>query len=187
MATAYLVCQVTVFSRSVALANVVIMLHPDVPLTVGQVARAAGLKYTPAHSALTTLEKRGIVRRVTRAGHDAFQPDRDDPHYPAAYLTALIDLPIAAALGGERVYRVVAYGSLATPGGGTSQSDLDLLIVGDISDRAALSERLAEVGARLGRAIDPWILDPERLDEARRTHDPHVESALLGVRILGSA
>ena len=67
-------------SRSVALVNTVVMLHPDTPLTVGQIARASGLKYTPAESALATLEKRGLVRRVTRANQDAFEPNRDNPH-----------------------------------------------------------------------------------------------------------
>ena len=174
-------------SRSVALVNTVVMLHPDTPLTVGQIARAAGLKYTPAESALATLEKRGLVRRVARANQDAFEPNRDDPHYPAAYLTALVDLPIVEALRGERVYVVFAYGSLARPGGGSAHSDLDLLIVGDIKDRASLVDRLARVGASLGRAIDPFVLDPIRFEQAKRKHDAHVESALAGVRILGAA
>lgn len=174
-------------SRSVALVNAVVMLHPDTPLTVAQIARAANLKYTPAESALATLEKRGIVRRVARANQDTFEPNRNNPHYPAAYLTALVDLPIREALRGERVYTVFAYGSLAHPGGGTASSDLDLLIVGDIKDRASLVSRLATVGSRLGRAIDPFILDPVRFEQAKRKHDAHVESALAGVRILGTA
>lgn len=173
-------------SRSVARVNTVVMLHPDTPLTVGQIARASGLKYTPAESALATLEKRGLVRRVRRANQVTFEPNRDDPHYPAAYMVALVDLPIAEALGGERVYAVFAYGSLARAGGGSPASDLDLLIVGDIKDRAALVDRLAGVGASFGRAIDPFILDPTRFEQARRKHDAHVESALAGVRLLGA-
>ena len=102
-------------------------------------------------------------------------------------MTALVDLPIAEALRGERVYTVFVYGSLARPGGGSAHSDLDLLIVGDIKDRASLVDRLARVGARLGRAIDPFVLDPIRFEHAKRKHDAHVESSLAGVRILGAA
>ena len=174
------------FSASVARVNTAIMLHAEGPLTVAQVARASGLKYTPAASALATLQRRGLVRRVRRTGQDVFEPDRDDPHYPMAYGTALVDLPLAEALRGEHVQAVFAYGSLALPGGGNAGSDLDLLIVGDIADRDALTERLAVLGARIGRSIDPFCLTPEQFDRATREHDPHVESALAGVRIMGT-
>jgi hypothetical protein len=173
-------------SRSVARVNSVLMLHPEVPLTVADVARASELKYTPAASAVATLERRSLIRRVRRLGQDAFEPNRDDPHYPMAYGTAIVDLPLAEALRDEHVQAVFAYGSLALPGGGNAGSDLDLLIVGDIADRDALVERLAVLGARIGRSIDPFILTPEQFDQATREHDAHVESALAGVRIMGA-
>ena len=172
--------------RSVARVNSVLMLHPEVPLTIADVARASELKYTPAASAVATLERRSLIRRVRRLGQDAFEPNRDDPHYPMAYGTALVDLPLAEAVHGEHVQAVFAYGSLARAGGGNAGSDLDLLIVGDIADRDALVERLAVLGARIGRSIDPFILTPEQFDQATRDHDPHVESALSGVRIVGT-
>ncbi|MHB8400011.1 MAG: hypothetical protein ACYDCI_13945, partial [Candidatus Limnocylindrales bacterium] len=75
---------------------------------------------------------------------------------------------------------------LARPGGGTASSDLDLLIVGDVKDRDALIDRFSQMGARLSRTIDPFILSPEQLERARHDHDEHVESALAGVRIMGA-
>lgn len=174
------------FSQSVARVNTAVMLHAEAPLTVAQIARASGLKYTPAASAVATLEKRGLVRRVRKTGQDMFEPNRDDPHYPMAYGSALVDLPLAEALRDQRVYAVFAYGSLATPGAGTINSDLDLMIVGDIRDRDTLAERMADLGVRLGRTIDPFILAPEELEGARREHDGHVDSALAGVRIMGA-
>jgi hypothetical protein len=174
------------FPRSVAMVNSVLMLHPEAPLTIADVARASELKYTPAASALATLDRRGLIRRVRRLGQDAFEPNRDDPHYPMAYGAAIVDLPLTEALRPEYVQAVFAYGSLAKPGGGNSGSDLDLLIVGDIADRDALTERLAVLGARIGRSIDPFFLTPEQFDRSAREHDPHVESALAGVRIMGT-
>jgi hypothetical protein len=171
---------------SIAKVNSVLMLHPEVPLSVADVARAADLKYTPAASALATLERRGLIRRVRRLGQDAFEPNRDDPHYPMAYGMALVDLPLADALRSRQIQAVFAYGSLAAPGGGKPGSDLDLLIVGDVDDRDALTDRLSEVGARIGRAIDPFILTPEQVDLAKKQDDPHVQSALAGVRIMGT-
>jgi hypothetical protein len=172
--------------RSLARVNSVLMLHPEVPLPVADVARASELKYTPAASAIATLERRGVIRRVGRLGQDAFEPNTVDPHYPMAYHTALVDLPLGEAFRGEHIQAVYAYGSLAIPGGGNSGSDLDLLIVGDIADREALVDRLGVLGVRIGRSVDAFILTPEQLDRARRDHDPHVESALAGVRISGT-
>jgi predicted nucleotidyltransferase len=102
-----------------------------------------------------------------------------------AYGAALVDLPLADALRGQRVYAVFAYGSLAEPGGGTRSSDLDLMIVGDVRDRAAMTERLVKVGERLNRTIDPFVITPEQLESAKQEGDLHVASALGGVRLMG--
>ena len=173
-------------SRTVARVNSVLMLHADTPLAAADIARAAEVSYTPAVSALATLEKRGLALRTRRAGHDEFEPDKRSAHYPMAYATALVDLPLTDALRGQRVYVVYAYGSLAQPGGGSRTSDLDLLIVGDVKDRASMVEQLTAVGTRLNRVIDPLVLSPEQFERAKRQQDEHVASALAGVRIMGS-
>jgi len=175
-----------VLARTVALVNSVLMLHADTPLAAADIARAAEIAYTPAVSALATLEKHGLALRTRRAGHDEFEPDKRSAHYPMAYATALVDLPLADALRGQRVYGVYAYGSLAQPGGGSRNSDLDLLIVGDVKDRASLIERLTAVGKRLNRVIDPFVLSPEQFEAAKQHQDQHVASGLAGIRIMGT-
>lgn len=173
------------FPRTVAKMNTVVMLHADTPLPLAALARAARLAYTPAASALATLEKRGLVRRTSRAGQDEFAPNRESPYFPMAYATALVDLPLAEALRGQRVMAGVVYGSLAKPGGGTRASDLDILLVGDVRDRERLVNDFAELGSRLARHVDPFILTPEQFERARRRGDEHVASALSGVRLFG--
>jgi UTP:GlnB (protein PII) uridylyltransferase len=171
--------------HTVGQVNTVVMLSADTPLPAADIARAACVAYTPTVSALATLEKRGLVRRTQRAGRDVFEPNRRSAYYPMAYGTALVDMQLRDAFRGQRVLAVFAYGSLAEPGGGTPSSDLDLLIVGDVKDRAAMTERLAKVGERLNRVIDPFILTPEQFERAREDGDLHVTSALRGVRLLG--
>ncbi|HEY5277816.1 MAG TPA: nucleotidyltransferase domain-containing protein [Coriobacteriia bacterium] len=175
-----------VFARTVARINSVFMLHADTPLAAADIARAAGVEYTPAVSALATLEKRGLALRTRRAGHDEFEPDKASVYYPMAHAAALVDLPLAEALRGQRVYGVYAYGSLAQPGGGSRTSDLDLFIVGDVKDRAGLITHLGAVGTRFNRVIDAFILSPEQFERAKAQQDPHVASALAGVRIMGT-
>ena len=172
--------------KTVAQVNTIVMLHPSTPLPLAAIVRASGLARSSVLSALTTLEKRGVIVRSSRAGQDEFGPNHESPYYPMAYATALIDLPISEALRGQKVYAVYAYGSLARPGGGTRHSDLDLLVVGDVKDRQSLIGKLSLAGARIGRAIDPFILTPEQLAEARAKADSHVLSALAGIRLLGN-
>ena len=162
------------------------MLHADTPLPAADIARAAELAYSPAVSALATLEKRGLVRRKRKAGRDEFEPDKGSAYYPMAYGAALVDLPLSNVLRRQRIYAIYAYGSLAQPGGGTRESDLDLFIVGDVKDRTTLLERLSAVGERLNRVVDPFILSPEQFERAKQQGDEHVASALAGIRIMGT-
>ena len=174
-----------VLPKTVARVNSVVMLSAETPLPAAGIARAASVAYTPTVSALRTLEKRGLVRRISRAGRDEFEPDRHSVYYPMAYATALVDLPLGEALRGQRVYAVYAYGSLAQPGGGSPESDLDLMIVGDIKNRPLLVEKLGKVGGQIGRVIDAFMLTPEQFELARGRQDRHVTSALAGVRLRG--
>jgi predicted nucleotidyltransferase len=165
--------------------NVAVMLHADTPLPTAALAHSSQLAYTPAASALSTLEKRRIVRRTSRAGAIEYEPDRASLYYPMAYATALVDLPIVEALHSQRLVAAFVYGSLAIPGGGTRNSDLDLLVVAEVKDRAAAVDRLTEVGGRIGRPIDPFFVTPEQLARAIRRKDEHVLNALQGQRIYG--
>ena len=170
---------------TVARTNVILMLHANAPLRAGTIATLAGLPRAVAVSALATLERRGVARRRHRLGHDEYEPDRDSPYYPAAHLAALVDLPLDDAFAGERIDAVFVYGSCATPGAARPDSDLDLLIIGRVEEPRVLNARLQEVGARIGRAIDPILLSPEQARHGLETGDPHLSTALAGVRIRG--
>ena len=168
---------------TVARTNVVLMLQAEAPLRAGTIASLAGLPRPVTVSALATLERRGVARR--RLGHDEYEPDRDSPYFPAAHPTALVDLPLDDVFGDERIDAVFVYGSCATPGAARPESDLDLLVVGRVGEPRKVSARLQEVGAKIGRAIDPIFLTPEQVRDGLETGDPHLSAALSGVRIRG--
>ena len=107
-------------------------------------------------------------------------------HAPFVPVTIRTNRRCWATCRRRRFYGVYAYGSLAQPGGGSRNSDLDLLIVGDVKDRASMIERLTAVGTRLNRVIDPSVLSPEQFESAKRQQDQHVAPALAGVRIMGN-
>ena len=176
-------------ARSVAAVNSLLMLHADVPLPLARVAQLVGQPYAVTASALKTLEKSGLVLRSPRAGQDEFAPNRESPYYPMAYATALVDLPVAEPLHGQKIYAAYAYGSLSRPGGGNPGSDLDLMLVvafRDAEARAAMASDLALfLSGRLHRPIDPWILAPKESEDLHREQDPHLVEAANGVRIMG--
>jgi len=171
--------------RSLARVNTVVMLHSAVPLALADIARSAGLAYTPAESALATLVGRGLVASVNRAGRERYGPNPDSPYYPMAYLIALVDLPLADVFGEERISVAYAYGPIARPGGAAKGIGLNLLLAGQVLDLPAMLARLALMGARLGRAVIPFVLTDAELERARRNGDGHVAAALAGVRLLG--
>jgi predicted nucleotidyltransferase len=174
-----------VFARNVGQVNAALMIHSRIPLRLGELARASGLPRQIVASALRTLEKRGIAKRTRAGDHDVFAPDTLSPYYPSAYLAALVDLPVAAALGSHRAMAAYLYGSLAVPGLSTPGSDIDLLLVGDFKDKVAVREALGALGDRLERRVDALLLDPEELVAARRAGDTQVWAALDGVRLFG--
>jgi hypothetical protein len=161
------------------------MTHSRVPLRLGELARASGLARQIVASALLTLEKRGIARRIRSGDHDVFAPNTASPHYPSAYLAALVDLPVADALGAQRAMAAYLYGSMAVPGKSTPGSDIDLLLVGDFKDKAAVREGVSGIGERLERRVDAFLLSPEELEAGRRSGDAHILAALAGVRLFG--
>ena len=173
------------FARNVGQVNTALMIHSRVPLRLGELARASDLPRQIVASALRTLQKRGLVKRTRAGDHDVFAPDTSSPYYPSAYLAALVDLPVAAALHGQRAMAAYLFGSVAVPGRATPRSDIDLLLVGDFEDEAAVREAVSRIGERLERRMDAFVLTAEELEAGRRSGDTHVQAALGGVRLFG--
>ncbi|HEX7591430.1 MAG TPA: nucleotidyltransferase domain-containing protein [Candidatus Limnocylindrales bacterium] len=178
------------FPKSLAAVNSVIMLHAHAPLQIGTIAALAGITRPVALSAVVTLEKRGLVTRSRRLKHDEIAPNAQSLYYPAAYHTALIDMPIDAVLAPYRWLAVFAYGSMSRPGGGRRDSDIDLLVVGrfpEISAQLKLQLDLVDLGVKsYGRRFDALIVSPEEARAGLELDDPHMTNAIKeGVLIRG--
>jgi hypothetical protein len=179
-----------VFPKSVAAVNSVVMLHANVPLQIGTIASLARVSRPVALSAVGTLEKRGLVIRSRRLKHDEIAPNARSLYYPAAYHTALVDMPIDALLERYRWLVVFVYGSMSRPGGGRHESDIDLLIVGRIPDVVAqrqLQLDLVDLGLQdYGRRFDALIVSPEEARAGLASGDAHMTHAIAeGVLIRG--
>jgi predicted nucleotidyltransferase len=171
---------------SLARANSLVMIHPDVPLRPGTIARLTGeSSRTVTLSALHSLTREGILRRTEVVGHEAYEPETKSPYYQAAYLTALVDLPIDAAFANDTVIAVFVFGSIVRRGAGR-ESDIDLLVIGRVADERLTRRRLADVGERYGRRVDVTFTSVRDLRAALENRDPFLSDAVkTGVLIRG--
>jgi predicted nucleotidyltransferase len=80
------------------------------------------------------------------------------------------------ALAGSRIEWAAVYGSIAT-GSATAGSDVDLLIVGDVSLRE-IASRLRSAQDTLGREIVPAVWTVKEFHTRQRNRDPFLARVL---------
>lgn len=151
-----------------------------------EIARRAGVGLRSAQLALERLESLGLIvserdgnRRYYRAsGTGRFEGLRGllgrEYGIADAIATALTDL-------GDQVAWAFIFGS-AAEGTDTVDSDVDLLVVGDVS-RDEMVAPIAEAQRALGREIDLVLYRPEEFREKRAQGNHFVSAALAGPRI----
>lgn len=88
---------------------------------------------------------------------------------------------LAESLSDEGIRCALVFGSVAAGAAG-AESDVDLLVVGDIGLRR-LSELLAGVGDRLGREINPHVLTPAEFAKRARAKEHFVSSVMRSKKI----
>jgi predicted nucleotidyltransferase len=88
---------------------------------------------------------------------------------------------LAESLADDRIRCALVFGSVAAGTAG-AESDVDLLVVGDIGLRK-LSELLAGVGDQLGREINPCVLSPAEFAKRVRAKEHFVTSVMGSAKV----
>jgi predicted nucleotidyltransferase len=122
---------------------------------------------------LQVLAQAGILRRTAEGRHVYFQANRESPIYPelhalllkTAGIVGVVREALAPLADGIRVAFV--FGSAAR-GELRSDSDVDVLVVGDVSF-TAVADALATAQTRLGRDVNPTVYPPAELRRKIRT------------------
>lgn len=141
-----------------------VLLHPDQEWTVTELARELGVPLTTVQSEVGRLADGGVLatRKVGRARLVRANPDSPSVA-PLTQLTLVTFGPQTvvadefALLGAELV---VVFGSWAARYHGVPgplPADIDVLVVGDGIDRAALYAAAERAEARLGMAVNPVL------------------------------
>jgi predicted nucleotidyltransferase len=157
-------------------------VQPEKAWYVSELARRMGVPSSSLQRELHDLSEAGILK-TRRQGHMVFyQANTDSPVFPdlrglLLKTAGLVDVlahalrPVAAKLRAAFVYGSIASGS------GQSDSDIDLMVVGQVSP-ADLALPLRRARELLGREINPTVYTPAEFDKKRAANDPFLKQVL---------
>jgi len=131
------------------------------PVTARQLIDSLEAPAASVHRELTRARDAGVIVREAVGRTQLYRPATDSPLYdPLRDLlerTVGVDAELRAALAEEpNVVAAAIHGSYTRGTGVRPQSDIDLLVIGDV-DYRRLRKRLRDVERLTGRRVDPVI------------------------------
>ena len=146
-----------------------LLLRPDEALHGREIARRTGLAPGTITRELTRLAEVGLLKRQKRGNQQLYSADTAGPIY--AELASILRktsgmadvLTQALAPVAPKLRLAFVFGSVAQ-GRETTGSDVDLMLIGDISFRAVV-ELLYPVQTTLGREVNPKVYSVKELSD----------------------
>jgi predicted nucleotidyltransferase len=164
--------------------------RPDERFYLREILRAAGGGSGAVQRELKQLVEAGLVEREARGHQVYFSANHAAPIFPelqtiiekTAGAVDVLRASLAPLLRGGGPIRVaLIYGSVAS-GRKTSRSDVDLLVVGDIS-LTELVPALRAAEARLGREVNPSVYPVKEFRDKLRRGTPFLKRILAGPKL----
>lgn len=159
-----------------------LLLHPDKSYHVREIARLTGTLAGTLHKELSKLAEAGLLQKVEQGNQVLYQANRQSLIYEelASILrkTSGIADVLAAALEPQlqKIDFALIYGSVAN-GKMTIESDIDLLIVGDLNFADAI-KTLYPLQDILGREINPKIYSLAEWQSARHKNSEFIKELI---------
>ena len=135
-----------------------ILLHPDREFGSNELVAIGGPGNGAGKRVLDGFEKSGVVTRTARGNQRLYRANKAHPIYPELRAicrkTFGIGDTVAAELApfSDRIILAIVFGSVAR-GAERADSDLDLMIVGDL-DVMELGIAIERIGEATGRSVD---------------------------------
>lgn len=135
------------------------LLAPERGWYMRELAARVGVTSSSLQRELDGLTKAGILKRTTSGNRTYFQADRESPLFPE--LQGLLKKTVGGADEIKRALEPLAaqievafiYGSFATQTEVRNSSDIDLMVIGEVTGRG-LTDALAPAERALGREIN---------------------------------
>ena len=156
--------------------------HPGQRYYLRQVVRQSGAAQGAVQRELQLLVDAGLLRRSVEGRHVYFEANASSPIFAELQAilrktTGLVDvireclMPLASKIEVAFVFGSAATGDLR------SDSDVDVLVVGDVSF-SDVAAAVTEAQVRIGRDVNPAVYPPSEFREKVRKHH-HFLSAVL--------
>ena len=147
---------------------------------IREIQRQSGLAVGTVRQELRRLADLGIVHATIDGNRTYYEAVQNHPLYPeirgmVLKTVGLVDV-IRESLQGADVRVAFVFGSLAR-GAENANSDIDLMVIGNLTLRQ-LSQKLAGVGDKLGREINPHVLTPGDYVRRRNEADHFITNVL---------
>lgn len=169
-------------ARSRAAVVTWLCAHPDDPIHTRELARRCGLSPNQTHQQLRRLERIGLVRSQLVGRSRVYDVDPDFPLLPELRRIVLKTTGLAGrlqeALRELPIDVAFIFGSLAR-GDDQRASDVDLMVVGEVSGRA-LAAATGPIQGETGRPINAVLYRRAEFQRKVRAHDGLVQAALGG-------
>jgi DNA-binding transcriptional ArsR family regulator len=164
------------------------LIQPQKAWYVSELARRMRVPPSSLQRELQDLTEAGILRNYRQGRMIFYQPNVDSPIFPelrglllktAGLVDVLADSLKAVA---ARLRTAFVYGSIAS-GQERSDSDIDLMVVGDVSP-AELALPLRKARDLLGREINPTVYSPSEFQKKIAAKDHFLTRVLTEPRLL---
>ncbi|MFA5343047.1 MAG: nucleotidyltransferase domain-containing protein [Kiritimatiellia bacterium] len=150
-----------------------------------EIQRRAGFSLGAVRQDIEKLTALGIVLRRKDGNRVYYAANECHPLFTEIRGLVLKTCGLADVLGkalkGKGVYCAFVFGSIAQ-GTATPESDVDLMVVGDIGLRK-ITGLLAGVGNQLGREINPHVLSAAEFSKRLKTREHFLVSVVASPRI----
>jgi predicted nucleotidyltransferase len=174
-------------SPTMARLLTVFLTHAEKDFYQKELAEATGAGLYTVQRELARLDKAGLVTRMPRGNRVYYRANRAHPAFEdlkrAILKTSGLGEALRAALASlaDRVRVAFIYGSFAR-GEEKAGSDIDILLVGDLSLREA-STVLGPAGRELGREFNPAVYPPDEFKTKVAEGHPFLTELLKGEKI----
>jgi predicted nucleotidyltransferase len=161
--------------------------HPDEWFHLRQIARESGASAGTAHRELNALVDLGLLLRESIGAAVRFKANTAHPVFPElqSLLAKTGGMPALLRSGieslGDAVETAFIYGSVAR-GEQRASSDIDLMVIGDVS-LSGLLKALRPVTGALRRDVNPTVYSREEFDRKAREGHSFVERVLAEPKI----
>lgn len=164
-----------------------LLLHPDQQFYQHEIAESVGTTVLQAQRALSRIQDAGLIEKTRRGNRAYYNARRSHPAYEDLRRVLLKTVALGDQLRDalqavrSRVLLAFVYGSLAA-GTDVASSDVDLLIVGQLTSRQA-ARILGPLGRNLRREFNTTIYPEREIRSKIRSGNPFIREVLSGPKI----